>query len=165
MTIVDELKLNIDSVHLWNDSATDLKYIQNENVNFGQFIMHQANEIRNNSNIQDWQLIPTELNVADDYSRVIKHNTLTNKHRWIAGPAFLFQQNIDVEIDVGVHRIGQDLNFQSNVTINHYSKETSIFNQKPENQSHCSIRVHWEYYSSFSKIVRHIAWIVKLKRN
>ena len=80
--------------------------------------MHQANEIRNNSNIQDWQFIPTELNVADDYSRVIKHNTLTNKRQWIAGPAFLFQQNIDVEIDIGVYRISQDLNFQNNVTIN-----------------------------------------------
>ena len=78
---------------------------------------------------------------------------------------FLFQQNIDVEIDVGVYRIIQHLNFQSNVAINQYSKETSILNQNPEKQSHCSIRVNWEYYSSFSKIVRDIAWIVKLKRN
>ena len=52
--IVEELKLNIDIVHLWSDSAIVLKYIRNENVNFGQFIMHRANEIRNNSNIQDW---------------------------------------------------------------------------------------------------------------
>ena len=52
-TIVEELKLNIDSVHLWSASATVLKYIRNENVNFGQFIMHRANEIRNNFNIHD----------------------------------------------------------------------------------------------------------------
>ena len=80
--IVDELKLNIGSVRLWSGSATVLKYIGNENVNFRQFKMHRANEIRNNSNIQDWRFIPTELNVADDCSRVIiiKHNTLTNKH-------------------------------------------------------------------------------------
>ena len=141
------------------------KYIRNDNIDFGQFIMHRANEIRNNYNMQDCRFIPTELNVADDCSRLIKHNTLTNKHWWIPGPAFLFQQNIDVEIDEGVHRISQDLNFQNNLTINHYSKETSILNQQPEKQPHCSIRVNWEYYSSFSKIVRHIAWIVKLKRN
>ena len=165
--IVDELKLNIGSVRLWSGSATVLKYIGNENVNFRQFKMHRANEIRNTSNIQDWRFIPTELNVADDCSRVIiiKHNTLTIKHRWIAGPVFLFQQNIDVEIDVRVHRIGQDLKFQSNLTINHYSKETSVLNRQPEKQSHCRIRINWEYYSSFSKIVRHIAWIIKLKRN
>ena len=113
--IVEELKLNIDIVHLWSDSAIVLKYIRNENVNFGQFIMHRANKIRNNFNIQDWWFIPTELNVADGCSRVVKHNTLTNE-----------QENIDVEIDVGVYRISQDLNFQSNVTINQYSKEASI---------------------------------------
>ena len=64
--------------------------------------MHWANEIRKISNIQDWQFTPTELNVVDDCSRVSKHNTVINKHRWIAGPAFLFQQNIDVETDAGI---------------------------------------------------------------
>ena len=90
---------------------------------------------------------------------------LTNKRQWIVGPAFLFQENIDVEIDVGIDRISQDLNFHINVTITRYSNETNILNQQPEKQSHCSITVNWEYCSSFSKIVRHIAWIVKLKRN
>ena len=70
-TIVEEPKLDTDSVHLW--SATILECNQNENVNFRKFIMHRANEIRNSSNIQDWQFIATELNVADDCSRVIKH--------------------------------------------------------------------------------------------
>ena len=101
-TIVEELKLNINSVHLWKYSATVLKCIRNENVNFGRLIMHRANEIRNNSNIQDWRFIPTELNVTDDCSRGIKHNTLTNKHGWNSGPVFLFQQNIKVETDVGI---------------------------------------------------------------
>ena len=99
--------------------------------------------------------MPTELNVADDCSRVIKHNMLTNKHQWIAGPAFLVQQDIDIKIDVGIFGISQDLNFQSNVTINNYSKETSKLKQKPEKQPHCSISANWEYYSSFSKIVGH----------
>ena len=94
--------------------------------------------------------MPTELNVADDCSRVIKHNMLTNKHPWIAGPAYLVQQNIDIKIDVGIFGI-------SNVTINNYSKETSILKQQPEKQPHCSISDNWEYYSSFSKIVRHTA--------
>ena len=86
VTIVEELKLNIDSVHLWSDPATVLKYIRNENVTFVQFIMYRPNEIRSNSNIQNWRFIPTELNVGDNCSRVIKHHTLTNKHQWAAGP-------------------------------------------------------------------------------
>ena len=164
-TIVEELELNIDRVHLWSDYVTVLKYIRNENVNFGQFIMHRANKIRNNSNTQDWQFIPTELNVVDHCRRVIMHNTLTNKHRLIAVPAFLFQQNIDVEIDVEIEIISQDVNSQNNVHITLYSRETNILNQQPEKQFHCSTRVNWEYYSSFNEVVRHIAWLIKLKRN
>ena len=34
ITIAEELKLNIDSVHLWSDPATVLKYIRNENITF-----------------------------------------------------------------------------------------------------------------------------------
>ena len=81
------------------------------------------------------------------------HNTLTNKYQWIAGADFLFQQNIDVEIDVGKYRISPYLNFKRNVTINIYSKETSMLNQQPEKQSHCNIRVNWENYSPFSKLI------------
>ena len=33
-TIIEELKLNIDSVHLWSDSGSVLKYIRNKNLNF-----------------------------------------------------------------------------------------------------------------------------------
>ena len=120
--------------------------------------MDRVNEIRNNSNIRNLQFITTELNAADNCS--IKHNTLINKHRWILGPTFLFHQNIDVEIDGGIDRISQDLYFRSNITIIHYSKKTSTLSQQPEKQSHWSIIVNLEYYSSFSKIIRHIAWTV-----
>lgn len=49
--------------------------------------MQHAIEIRNNSNIQDWPFIPTELNVADNCNRVIIQ---TNKHQWILGPIIIY---------------------------------------------------------------------------
>ena len=49
-TILSELKLKVNQVCLWSDSSTVLKYIKNEKVNFGQYIMPRSNEIRNNSN-------------------------------------------------------------------------------------------------------------------
>ena len=39
--------------------------MKNENVNFGQYIRQRTNEIRNNSNPQDWRYKPTEINVVD----------------------------------------------------------------------------------------------------
>ena len=98
--ILSELKLKVKQVFLWSDSCTVLKYIKNEKVNFGQYIMHRSNEIRNNSNPQDWRYVPSALNVADDCSRGVKFNDLSNNHRWITGPSFLYQQTIEFEQDL-----------------------------------------------------------------
>ena len=77
-----------------------MKYIKNEKANFGQYIMHRSNEIRNNSNPHDWRYIPSDLNVADDCSRGVKFNNLSNNHRRITGPSFLYQQTIEFEQDL-----------------------------------------------------------------
>ena len=93
-TILSELKLKVNQVFLWSDLSTVLKYIKNEKANFGQYIMHRSNEIRNNSNPHDWRYIPSDLNVADDCRRGVKFNDLSNNHRWITEPSFLYQQAI-----------------------------------------------------------------------
>ena len=43
--------------------------------------MHRSNEIRNNSNPHGWRYVPSDLNVADDCSRGVKVNDLSNNHR------------------------------------------------------------------------------------
>ena len=43
--------------------------------------MHRSNEIINNSNLQDWRYIPSDLNVADNCSGGTKFNDLSNKHQ------------------------------------------------------------------------------------
>ena len=69
---IERTQIKANQVFLWSDSSTVLKYIKNEKVNFGQYIMHRPNEIRNNSNPQDWRYVPSDLNVADDCSRGCK---------------------------------------------------------------------------------------------
>ena len=58
------------------------KYMKNENVNFGQCVMHRTKESRNNSNSRDWSHKRTDLNVVDDCSRCGKFNDLSNNHQW-----------------------------------------------------------------------------------
>ena len=50
--------------------------------------MHSANEITNKSNIWNMRYIVIDLNLAEDCNRAVKHNTPTNKHPEIMGPAF-----------------------------------------------------------------------------
>ena len=42
--------------------------------------------------------IVIDLNLAEDCNRAVKHNTLTNKHLEIMGPAFWFQQNTAINL-------------------------------------------------------------------
>ena len=42
-----------------------LKYIYNEKKTFLVYVMHRLDEIRSNSNISDWNYIPTHHNVSD----------------------------------------------------------------------------------------------------
>ena len=82
-TILSELKFKVNQVFLWSDSSTVLKFLKNEKANFGQYIMQRSNKVRNNSSPHDWRYIPSDLNVADDCSRGVKFNDLSNNHRWI----------------------------------------------------------------------------------
>ena len=132
-TILSKLKLKVNQVFLWSDSSTVLKYIKNEKVNFGQYIMHRSNEIRNNSYPQDWRYVPSDLNVADDCSRAVKFNDLSNNHRWISGPFFLYQQNIEFEQDL-IAGFGSNEIIDSPINVNlHYPLEDTSLSERPLN--------------------------------
>ena len=49
--IVEETKCELKEVRLWTDTKIVINYIKNEITNFGVFIAHHINEIRNNSTV------------------------------------------------------------------------------------------------------------------
>lgn len=158
-TIFDELILKVNQVFLWTDSTTVLKYIKNESQNFGQYIMHRTNEIRNNTNTKDWYYISTDLNVADDASRGIKFSELNKNHRWITGPDFLHHKNIDINFATNNQYLDKET---SDFPVNINTNQSVI--QTTNKQCEINTEFNWEYYSTFRKLTRHIAWIIKLQR-
>ena len=52
-TILEEVKLQVEAVFLWCDSKTMINYINNEKTNFGVFIAHRVNKIRDSSIISN----------------------------------------------------------------------------------------------------------------
>ena len=57
--------------------------------------MHRVAEIRESSCEDDWYYIPEKLNVADDCTRPLPLNIICDKSRYLNGPQFLRDQNID----------------------------------------------------------------------
>ena len=49
----EKVSENISKVFLWTDSKTFLNYLRNENRNFGAFIAHRVNEMRNDTTFDD----------------------------------------------------------------------------------------------------------------
>ena len=132
-----------------------MNYIINEKANFGQYITHRSNEIRNNLNPQDRRYIASGLNVADDYSRGAKFNELSNNHQWITGPSFLCQQTIEIEQDlVTGFSSNEILDSPINVDLHHSLENTGLSKRQLSDT---------RYYSSWNKLTRHVALIAKIK--
>ena len=66
LTILEEMRKAISKIYLCIDSKTVLNYLYNENTNFGVYVAHRVNEIRNNTNIEDWHNVQSESNVASN---------------------------------------------------------------------------------------------------
>lgn len=134
--ITSHISFRVDSVFLLSGSQTVLSYIRNENSRISSYIAHRVNEIRENTRINSWNFIPGQLNVADDSTRYINFGRLTTESRWIKGPEFL--RNL--------------------------RKDWPMKPEIAENHKICPV-IKWNHYSSWRKLIRHTAWIIKLKSN
>ena len=77
------------NICLWSDSKAVLNYLCDTNTNFGPCIMRRCYEIRQNTNVEDWNYIPTDLNIADLLSSGILLENLDVLSSWFAGPKFI----------------------------------------------------------------------------
>ena len=89
--IRSEFDLNIEGTHYWTDSAIVLHYLRNPNLRLQTFVANRVQEIRENSNVDEWSHIPGALNPADDVSRGYGPSQLSSDGRSLRGPDFLWR--------------------------------------------------------------------------
>ncbi|XP_066937030.1 uncharacterized protein [Clytia hemisphaerica] len=88
--INSEMRLPIDKSFLWSDSMVVLSYIRNEEKRFSTYVMNRTNEIREKTNVQDWNFVPGKLNPADLGTRPITEKPEDKPiDKWVNGPDFL----------------------------------------------------------------------------
>nr|XP_054750185.1 uncharacterized protein LOC129255890 [Lytechinus pictus] len=86
--IKEELTLELDSAVFMTDSMIVLGWIRQKLEPTSRFGVCQVGEIQTNSNPSWWRHVPGEQNPADDISRGIPPEKLTE--RWENGPEFLY---------------------------------------------------------------------------
>ena len=69
-----------------------LNYLNNNDTNFGVYIAHRINEIRQSTDPDNWRYIKTERNPHDYTTRYQDFLSLSKNVSWIFGSSFLKEE-------------------------------------------------------------------------
>ena len=148
------LDVPIDETFFWTDSTSKLDYINNESARFHTFVANRLAVIHDGSSVSQWRYVPTAENPADDCSRGLTVQKFLQNQRWIQGPDFLYptedqwptlakDSSTSLEDDPEVKTV----------------KVNAAAVSKPDDPI---IRL-LTYHSSWYKLKRSVAWILKFK--
>ena len=68
-TIANEIYIKKENTFLGTDSKIVLNYLKNNDTNFGVYIAHRLNKIRQSAALETWRYIKTEQSPADHTTR------------------------------------------------------------------------------------------------
>ena len=146
------LDVPIKVVHFWTDSTTVLKYIRNTTTRFQVFVANRLAIIHDGSSVQQWKYVPSAQNPADAITRGQKVNDLLANDIWKHGPQFLWTDSWPPQIDEDVS--SDDLEV----------KKTSVVMTTQTQANIDPVSKLCEYYSSWTRLVKGVAWILKVKK-
>lgn len=86
--IKEEHTIQVDKCFYWSDSQTVLRWIKSDQRLYETFVSHRLGEIADLTDPIDWRWVPSEMNPADDATRV-NQVPLHENQRWFLGPPFL----------------------------------------------------------------------------
>ncbi|CAK1552938.1 unnamed protein product [Leptosia nina] len=87
---LEEHDIKPEAKFFWTDSKTVLTWLKTGARSYKPFVAHRIASVQENTSLSEWRWVPTSLNVADDATRDVP-KCFDSKHRWIAGPEFLLQ--------------------------------------------------------------------------
>ena len=116
--------------------------------------MHRINEIRQLSEISDWHYIPSKQNPAYLCTRTQTDFKLIQQ-KWFHGPETIRQRTLDLKEIKKTTQFKKSLEFNTSL-ITHSSKKGNC-NSYPI--------IKWDSYSSWNRLARPVALLVKIKQN
>ncbi|XP_059052249.1 uncharacterized protein LOC131846848 [Achroia grisella] len=108
-TITRDCKQKINARYFWCDSRVALSWIRSDARNFKAFVANRVGEISESTLPREWRWVPSELNVADDATRVTAKSSI-ELNRWLNGPSFLMATEEQWPVEPAADPVaGQDL--------------------------------------------------------
>ena len=88
---MSELQFGITKEVFWADSQVVLSYIKSQTRRFKTFVGNRIQTIKDNSDVAQWQYVPSKSNPADYISRGLDEICLAKVKMWYEGPKFLWE--------------------------------------------------------------------------
>ena len=154
--ITQEIDLPLAKSTFWTDSTCVIRYIENQDKRFQVFVANRVSAILNQSDPSQWRYVDTAQNPADEASRGMTVKEFLSNERWSKGPAFL-QQPQDTwpqrPASIGVVPPDDPEVKKESVAYANETTEDDAVNQM------------FEKFSSWTRLRRVIAWILRYKDN
>ena len=139
-------------MYFWTDSTTVLKYIRNETARFQVFVANRLAVIHDGFSVQQWKYVPSAQNPADAITRGQKGEIFLENEPWRHGPCFLWSSSWPAQpsddnvapTDLEIRKVSVALTSQRQPDVDPISRLS-------------------EHYSSWTSMVRGVAWILKVK--
>ena len=154
--IKQELDMAVHSSTFWTDSTCVLRYIENKDRRFQIFVANRVSAILDQSTAAQWRYVETTLNPADEASRGMTVDELLINERWKQGPAFL--KKAEQSWPQRPDNLGEIPENDPEVKkgAETFANKTSVV---------CDyIGIVIEKISSWSRLKKIIAWILRYKR-
>ncbi|KAJ8364798.1 hypothetical protein SKAU_G00136290 [Synaphobranchus kaupii] len=150
-----ELELTLTDSVFWTDSTSVLKYILNDTRRFQTYVANRVANIRDLTHKSQWHHINTALNPADSASRGMKTETYLRDGHWLQGPEFLMQPETDWPMLPRVPLVISDSDPEV--------KKAAVSFATTALQNQCPLTDFIEHFSSWDKLIRSAAWLLKFK--
>ena len=151
----NELKYDNIAEYFWSDSKVVLGYIANEARRFHVFVGNRVQQIRDVTEVDQWNYVQTKDNTADCASRGLTADSLVNSSTWFSEPQFLWSSNWQEYVDLNpIQRTCSNEDPE-------VKKVTVLGTQAQEHQEGSDLERRVSYFSTWYRAKRAIVNCVK----
>ena len=157
--VVRELDAPVQESYFWTDSTCVLGYINNVDRRFKTFVTNRVSTIHEESLPSQWNYVNTNINPADCASRGQSSKELLENKKWIGGPSFLWNPNEfwPQQPIATVPLSDADPEIKKEVK--------PVYFTTNQNESSTPLSEILNKYSSWIKLRKVVAWILRFKAN
>ncbi|XP_055632467.1 uncharacterized protein LOC129772957 [Toxorhynchites rutilus septentrionalis] len=132
----------------WTDARDVLCWLNSDHRRYNQFVAVRISEILELTEVNEWNWIPTKLNVADDATKWQKLPDFSPASRWFRGPQFLWEAKEEWPVAVSSFDYTAE---EKRPNVLHHSVKRVLF--------------RWEDFPKWKRLLRHVAFVQRYPSN